>query len=57
MFTEIEIERRDFIYEYAGDLISYTEAEAREKSYTKSKPGSILYFFGRYWWINLGSFS
>lgn len=49
MFTEIEIERRDFIYEYAGDLISYTEAEAREKSYTKSKPGSILYFFGRYW--------
>eukprot|EP00794_Sanderia_malayensis_P019616 gene19616-21548_t len=45
VFATATLVKGSFLLEYAGDLISAAEAEAREIAYQKKRLGSYLFFF------------
>ena len=45
MFTDALIEKDSFVVEYAGELISISDAELRETVYEQESNGCYLYYF------------
>ena len=53
IFTKKQILKRQFICEYAGELLTFKDGESREVEYKESELGSFLFFFdyhGRKHW-------
>ena len=48
IFTNVELNKGDFICEYVGKFMSSSEGEALEKEYGGDH-GSFMYFFWKYW--------
>lgn len=59
VFSTRHFERKEFIVEYSGTLISYEEAKKREAEYVKEpeKYGCYMYYFvfknKKYWWVKI----
>ena len=49
MFSTKELQKNEFIVEYAGNLISKKEGEELEDNVYSDEDGSFLYFFDKYW--------
>ena len=50
VFTTKKCVKHQFLVEYAGDLITSTEAEIREDRYEQEVAGIFLYLFGKNFW-------
>ncbi|XP_015790160.1 histone-lysine N-methyltransferase set-1-like [Tetranychus urticae] len=43
--SKVKIPKNEFVCEYAGDLVKFSEAKIREKNYENEHLGCYLYFF------------